>query len=790
MAVRISLSFCVSSVAFLCSVFHGTASLEAQNARATTVKRGIREVVLDGTTGTFTHKEYIAPGKALRLRFNVHDVDDIVSNIELRPNTQLFVRQPGDLLAPNVTTLHKDVLDLESDSDVDFNVQAFWKKLLGRRVTVEIEEAGLSAKLEAVLDRDDGKKSSFDGELKWQDRSRHQVSGEFLGYGKGTESDDPVTLKLLAGQDRKLTEIPEDAIVSIDFHGALSKDLDRALAILKAKYSVDKRELIIVRVGPEIPPKPATKAAAKQSPNSTITYQHAVKQWQVRLRGELDANREKMAVTASAQIWNETPYDWSNVKVTLKKGDAEYLLSNVTLPSQQTNLFPITFVPTSIGKPSTGIALGVERQVEIVAPPDDEVTTAQQLPCHEKLVLSNTSDHFVPKGTLAVYDNGNNRLGEWEIEDIPPDAGRTAARITLPTKKDLVASYTKKKDEIVEVVGIQGYNLLYYRGRVSSFEFKSPDSSYGIVNLPSPVETHPSPVNIRLSDSKEQTRISIVLRLEPEAGYATLKPMKVKGKGHILFIRERPESKSSESKNLVTWPVADLKQLRDTLTVPRPLSDALSRIILQKQKVEDLETQLEGLEKQLDELEGRTQVYTVQVQSSYHGAILRRFATQAQGIERRIADTRNKLAIARYGLEHYISTESVRQSSDAHVKQIHDLGGYAEASHDETVFVMFGSGYPANQIQDHDLEALGKSSSLEQVSLRGCLNITDGGASHLVGLSNLKWLVLDGTSITDGGLEYLYGLKKLRFLDLRNTSVTEAGIRRLQAQLPECLVSL
>ena len=60
-------------------------------------------------------------------------------------------------------------------------------------------------------------------------------------------------------------------------------------------------------------------------------------------------------------------------------------------------------------------------------------------------------------------------------------------------------------------------------------------------------------------------------------------------------------------------------------------------------------------------------------------------------------------------------------------------------------------------------------------------------AYHLKGLTNLKYLDLDGnTQITDAGLEHLKGMTSLRGVELMRTSVTDEGVKRLQEALPDC----
>jgi len=55
----------------------------------------------------------------------------------------------------------------------------------------------------------------------------------------------------------------------------------------------------------------------------------------------------------------------------------------------------------------------------------------------------------------------------------------------------------------------------------------------------------------------------------------------------------------------------------------------------------------------------------------------------------------------------------------------------------------------------------------------------DDDLAPLVGLSELRYLCLNGTKVTDRGLSYMAGLKKLRTLYLGDTRVTDAGLTHI-----------
>jgi hypothetical protein len=80
--------------------------------------------------------------------------------------------------------------------------------------------------------------------------------------------------------------------------------------------------------------------------------------------------------------------------------------------------------------------------------------------------------------------------------------------------------------------------------------------------------------------------------------------------------------------------------------------------------------------------------------------------------------------------------------------------------------------------------------NLEQLILDGT-KITDAGLIHLERLDKLeKWLGLHGTQVTDRGLEHLVKLKRLRSLNVGLTKVTPEGAQILQRALPEAHISV
>jgi Leucine-rich repeat (LRR) protein len=92
--------------------------------------------------------------------------------------------------------------------------------------------------------------------------------------------------------------------------------------------------------------------------------------------------------------------------------------------------------------------------------------------------------------------------------------------------------------------------------------------------------------------------------------------------------------------------------------------------------------------------------------------------------------------------------------------------------------VDFGIMQPYPVVTDSDLEHLVWMSQLRKLNLDGA-QITDAGLEHLKVLTQLEGLMLGRTKITDAGLQHIGGMKRLEGLCLENTQITDAGLRHL-----------
>jgi hypothetical protein len=93
------------------------------------------------------------------------------------------------------------------------------------------------------------------------------------------------------------------------------------------------------------------------------------------------------------------------------------------------------------------------------------------------------------------------------------------------------------------------------------------------------------------------------------------------------------------------------------------------------------------------------------------------------------------------------------------------------------------------QVSGPGLQHLSALTNLEQLDLTGCPGIEDDDLVALTDLKKLKQLTLDSPGVSDAALLHLEALNSLERLTLISGRVTPAGISRLQAALPDVLVT-
>jgi serine/threonine protein kinase len=87
-------------------------------------------------------------------------------------------------------------------------------------------------------------------------------------------------------------------------------------------------------------------------------------------------------------------------------------------------------------------------------------------------------------------------------------------------------------------------------------------------------------------------------------------------------------------------------------------------------------------------------------------------------------------------------------------------------------------------VQDPVLKYVANQSNLKELNLQDAKNVSNEGLKNISGLSQLRYLNLEGTAVSDKGLEYLQGMKELRRLNLEHTKgIFGSGLKYL-AGLP------
>jgi len=83
------------------------------------------------------------------------------------------------------------------------------------------------------------------------------------------------------------------------------------------------------------------------------------------------------------------------------------------------------------------------------------------------------------------------------------------------------------------------------------------------------------------------------------------------------------------------------------------------------------------------------------------------------------------------------------------------------------------------QISDDAMKPLSKLSKLKKLNLWR-INLSDAGIEPLQGMTSLESLNLDNTRLSDQGMAYLAGLTKLTFLHLGSTQISDTGLVHLE----------
>lgn len=96
--------------------------------------------------------------------------------------------------------------------------------------------------------------------------------------------------------------------------------------------------------------------------------------------------------------------------------------------------------------------------------------------------------------------------------------------------------------------------------------------------------------------------------------------------------------------------------------------------------------------------------------------------------------------------------------------------------------------YDCPNITNDGLRSIARLPKIHYLDLSGT-SIDNGGLDQLSGLTELRELSLRRTGVSDAGLIHLNGLHNLEYLSLSGTSVSVAGVKKLEEQLPDCVIT-
>ena len=119
------------------------------------------------------------------------------------------------------------------------------------------------------------------------------------------------------------------------------------------------------------------------------------------------------------------------------------------------------------------------------------------------------------------------------------------------------------------------------------------------------------------------------------------------------------------------------------------------------------------------------------------------------------------------------------------LKAVHAAGGTAKLDPDGNVIELRLDG---TKIRDENLALFSAFKLLRSIDMPRT-KVTDAGIAHLGKVISLRSIRLYDTKVGDPGIAHLHGLKNLQMIVLKRTHVTHLGADKLQAALPDCLVS-
>lgn len=137
------------------------------------------------------------------------------------------------------------------------------------------------------------------------------------------------------------------------------------------------------------------------------------------------------------------------------------------------------------------------------------------------------------------------------------------------------------------------------------------------------------------------------------------------------------------------------------------------------------------------------------------------------------------------GLEHLIAAKETLRDLDLSELRI-DSQGIRPLVHFTNLRSL---GLWNGSFDDEGFAQLEVLTKLQELDLEGCTSLTDAAMNTVAKLTDIRKLKLKGTNIGDDGLAHLASCKQLRELNLEQTQVSRDGIDKLQAALPDCVIT-
>ncbi len=691
----------------------------------------IVEVEIADLTTVITHKGTVSP-ESFQIRVNVPDIRDVDFQQNLKTINCTIAANPSGPFS-SASRLYPRVSKLDG-TDLDFHREELIKSAIGKKVTITriVPQLGSGKPPEGPAGKPPHHKPT--GPV-------HEVlEGTVLGF-KGDSTSYSIQL---IGDTGQLHSIESKEIIDLVFQEDF-EELKKLARLLKRQSGYDFQTMTLSAVDPnQVVQIGYTQAnVADHTPKLTVFAQ-------------LNQSRDSIEkLEARAMIWNDTFYDWSNVKVVFKNEKETYCIEGVTLPFGQRASFLVhPMLP----------ALSVNVRWNVVAPDDTKSNTATVT---SVLRLSNPSDLSMPGGTWNVKDwQGKDLVTGALLDKILPSKN---GELVVPKDKTQVVSF-KTADLPIQAIDIRGDQLRCISGTETVFTFSNVNDQ--------------SDVLVRTGEN--DTR-SVVISGTPN-GSITLPEIVVDPKlqnRKLLDIVPSGASITVLSKLEPTKPVdLDLFRVQSAILSkwintgnPIPILDD---IVAKKKAIEAIKNELDLLQIARKDLAKRP---SLGESSSYRISLQRELKQLLQRKDAEIQDRLDSLAKAEFQLAEILRLykKEALPAPKSVTQALRDLGGVVMTDKDGNLTdVAFGGNVPSRDINEDELfsEMGGAIQTLVNLALPGCRNI-DGGRLSELRRSRIAWLDLSGTEVNDATFQNLPVLLTLKSLDLSGTAVSSKSIETI-----------